>query len=133
MPKYPRFAVISIVDDDDSVRTATSGLVRSLGYRAVTFSSAEEFLASEWLDKTCCLITDYLMPGLNGVELQDRLLSQGCSMPVIFITSFPEERIRLAALAAGAIGFLSKPYDEGSLIECLETAVTIADEKNRLQ
>jgi FixJ family two-component response regulator len=115
--------VISIVDDDASVREATKGLVRSLGYRAATFGSAEEFLGSERLHDTACLITDVQMPGLSGVELQSRLIEDGHRMPVIFLTAFPEDRVRDRALGAGAYGFLSKPFDEENLIGCLTRAL----------
>src|SRR5262245_51408896 len=103
VPKRP---MVSIVDDDASVRDATQELVRSLGYAAATFESAEEFLTSAQVDDTACLITDIQMPGLNGVELQRRLLAEGRRMPIIFITAYPEERIRARVIAAGAIGFL---------------------------
>ncbi len=115
--------MISIVDDDASVREATKGLVRSLGYKAVTFGSAEEFLGSERLHDTACLITDVQMPGLSGVDLQSRLIEDGHRMPVIFLTAFPEDRIRDRALGAGAFGFLSKPFDEEHLIGCLTRAL----------
>jgi FixJ family two-component response regulator len=115
--------VISIVDDDASVREATKGLVRSLGYQAATFGSAEEFLGSERLHETACLITDLQMPGLSGVELQSRLIEDGHRMPVIFLTAFPEESIRDRVLDAGAYGFLSKPFEEDTLIGCLTRAL----------
>jgi FixJ family two-component response regulator len=115
--------VISIVDDDASVREATKGLVRSLGYEAATFGSAEEFLGSERLHDTDCLITDVQMPGLSGVDLQSRLIEDGHRMPVIFLTAFPEDRIRDRVLGAGAYGFLSKPFEEDNLIGCLARAL----------
>lgn len=120
MPKVP---VISIVDDDESVREATKGLVRSLGYTAATFASAEEFLDSTHLHETSCLITDVQMPGLNGVELQSRLIADGHRMPVIFITAFLDERLRTRALDAGACGFLTKPFDDEILIGHLDRAL----------
>jgi FixJ family two-component response regulator len=115
--------VISIIDDDPSVRQATDGLVRSLGYEAVTFASAEDFLESDHIDDTSCLITDVQMPGLSGVELQSVLNARGTRLPIIFITAFPEDRIRRCVLAAGAVGFLSKPFEEAVLIERLEAAL----------
>jgi CheY-like chemotaxis protein len=87
-----------------------------------TFESAERFLESGRLAETSCLISDVQMPGLSGLDLQSRLLAKGCCIPVIFITAFPEERF-IRASSAGAIGFLSKPFDEGALIKCLETAL----------
>jgi FixJ family two-component response regulator len=115
--------IVSIIDDDPSVRQATDGLVRSLGYRAATFESAEDFLSSNLVADTSCLITDVQMPGLSGVELQSLLNARGTRVPIIFITAFPEERIRRSVLAAGAIGFLSKPFNEARLIEHLQTAL----------
>ena len=119
----PQVLVISIVDDDESVREATKRLVRSLGYAAVAFGSAEEFLSSDRLHDTQCLITDVQMPGLGGVELQDYLIAKGHEVPVIFVTAFPDERLRRRALSAGAFGFLSKPLDEDILIGCLDRAL----------
>ena len=115
--------MISIIDDDPSVREATDGLVRSLGYQAVTFASAEDFLQSDRVDETACLITDVQMPGLSGVELQRVLVARGNHTPMIFITAFMEEKTRRRALDAGAIGFLGKPFDEARLIEYIETAL----------
>jgi len=115
--------MISIVDDDKSVRETTSSLVRSLGLNARAFASAEEFLLSDQLSDTACLITDVQMQGMSGVELQSQLLAQGRHMPIIFMTAFPEERIRKSVLNAGAIGFLSKPFDEECLIDCLDKAL----------
>ena len=115
--------VISIIDDDPSVREATDGLVRSLGYRSVTFASAEDFLQSDRIAETSCLITDVQMPGLSGVELQTALIARGSRMPIIFITAYPEERVRRSVLDAGAVGFLSKPFDEARLIEHLQAAL----------
>ena len=115
--------VISIIDDDPSVRQATDGLVRSLGYRSATFASAEDFLQSGRVNDTSCLITDVQMPGLSGVELQSVLIQRGSRVPIIFITAFPEDRIRRSVLEAGAIGFLSKPFSEARLIEHLQVAL----------
>jgi|SRR5215475_13170377 len=115
--------MISIIDDDPSVREATDGLMRLLGYRAATFASAEDFLRSERMNDSSCLITDVQMPGLSGVELQSVLLAQGNKTPMIFITAFPEEILRRRALEAGAIAFMSKPFDEERLIEHVETAL----------
>jgi FixJ family two-component response regulator len=124
LPKVP---VISIVDDDESVREATKGLVRSLGYVAATFASGEEFLNSDRVNDTSCLITDVQMPGLDGLELQSRLTAMGRHVPIIFVTAFPQERIRARALKAGASGFLSKPFSDASLIACLDRALAEDD------
>jgi FixJ family two-component response regulator len=121
--------LISIVDDDESIRESTEGLVRSLGYRAATFASAEEFLQSDSVDNTSCLITDMQMPGLSGIDLQRGLIARGVEMPTIFITAFPEEGTRLRALTAGAFGYLGKPFSEESLIKCLDKAFGRSGEK----
>jgi FixJ family two-component response regulator len=115
--------MISIVDDDESVREATKGLIRSLGYSAATFASAEEYLRSERVRDTSCLITDVQMPGMSGVDLQHRLIAEGHRTPIIFVTAFPEERLRTRALEAGAFGFLNKPFDDECLIKCLDKAL----------
>jgi FixJ family two-component response regulator len=115
--------MISIVDDDKSIRDATEGLVRSLGYRTATFESAEAFIDSDRLKDTVCLITDVQMPGLTGLDLQDHLNAHGRLMPVIFVTAFPDDGIRARALKAGAVGFFRKPFDEDKLVECLDLAV----------
>src|SRR5215203_6897327 len=115
--------MISIVDDDQAVREATKGLVRSLGYCTSMFSSAEEFLESDRLHDTSCLITDVNMPGLSGLELQSRLVADGYRMPIIFITAFSEKTARARAMKAGAICFMSKPYREDWLIDCLDRAL----------
>ena len=120
MPKMP---VIAIVDDDELFRRATTSFVRSLGYGTASFDSAEAFLKSEEISDADCLITDVQMPGMTGIELQDRLIAQGHSLPVIFITAFPEMRARAQALAAGAVGFLAKPFDDRNLISCLNEAL----------
>ena len=115
--------MISIVDDDESVREAMRRLVRSLGYAATTFTSAEEYLHSDHVERTSCLISDVKMPGMSGVELQARLIADGRGTPIIFITAFPEERVRARVLQAGAIGYLSKPLGDECLLECLAKAL----------
>lgn len=115
--------VISIVDDDVSVREAIKSLIRSLGYAVATFASGEEFLKSDSIHDTSCLITDLQMAGMNGLELQTRLIASGRRLPIIFVTASPEAHARTQALAAGAAGFLSKPLRDESLISCLHQAV----------
>src|SRR5262249_17177964 len=122
MSKVP---LISIVDDDALARDGISELVESLGYRAIAFESAQHFLGSSLLAETTCLITDVQMPGLNGLELQEALLSQGNRTPVILITAFPNEKHRTRALDNGAVGFLSKPFNEQTLIEYLTVAIKL--------
>lgn len=115
--------VISIIDDDRSVRAATYNLVRSLGYIVHAFASAEEFLRSTQLNGTSCVIADVQMPAMSGVELQAHLLAQGHRVPFIFITAFPVESICARALKAGATCFLTKPFDGETLIKCLDNAL----------
>jgi FixJ family two-component response regulator len=122
-PHLTKALVISIIDDDSSIREAVKRLIKSLGYVAATFASAEEFLKSGHLHDTACLITDVQMPGMSGVELQSHLLASGHRVPVIMVTGFPEEGVRARALEAGAFGFLSKPFSEDSLIACLNRAL----------
>ena len=118
--------MIAIVDDDAAVREATKTLVRAMGYNASTFGSANEFLKSEKVHDTSCLITDLQMPGLSGIDLQDRLIASGYRIPIIFITAYPDENVRLRVMKAGAIGFLSKPYNHDHLLGCLEKALKAA-------
>jgi len=122
MPEAP---LISIVDDDALARDGIRELVDSLGYNSATFMSAEHFLENGMIAETTCLITDLQMPGLSGLELQQALRSQGYHTPVILITAYTNEKHRTRALGNGAIGFLTKPFDERSLIECLTVATTL--------
>ena len=115
--------LIAIVDDDALARDGIRELVASLGYEAVTFSSAQDFLTSGALTKTTCLITDLQMPGLSGLELQEAIRSRGYCTPVILVTAFPNEQHRRRALDNGAVGFLNKPFEEGSLIGCINAAI----------
>ena len=107
-----RAPLISIIDDDALARDGIRELVESLGYKATTFESAEDFLKSSLLAETACLITDLQMPELNGLELQEALRSQGYQTPVILITGYPNQKHRTRALDNGAVGFLSKPFTE---------------------
>jgi FixJ family two-component response regulator len=119
--------VISVIDDDGSVRVATGNLLRSRGYTVHTFPSAEEFLRSPHLDHTSCVIADVQMPAMSGLELQSLLLNQRRAVPFIFITAFPEESVRARAMNAGAICFLNKPFDRGTLMSCLDIALRRTD------
>jgi FixJ family two-component response regulator len=123
--------VISVVDDDASIRVATDSLLRARGYTVSTFASAAEFLRSRQLDEASCVITDVRMPDMSGVELQTVVRNQGRSTPFIFITAFPEESARLRALHDGAVCFLSKPFDAPTLIRCVEAALTAGDATTR--
>jgi FixJ family two-component response regulator len=116
-------AMVSIIDDDPLAREGIRELVESLGYKARVFVSAQDFLQSGAIATTGCLITDLQMPGLNGLDLQQRLQTQGHRTPVILITAYPSEKHRSRAMNAGAIGFLSKPFEEQSLVKCLIAAM----------
>ena len=118
-----KLPLVAIIDDDASVRATTDSLVRSLGYIVNTFPSAEEFLRSNRLDDLSCVIADVQMPGMSGFELQAHLLTQRNHVPFIFVTAFPDERVRAQALRAGAICYLTKPFDGDSLIQGLQAAL----------
>jgi FixJ family two-component response regulator len=120
----PEAPVISIVDDDESVRIATTRLVKSLGFIGQAFASAQDFLDSPRLVDTSCVIVDVQMPGMTGVELQNLLIAKGIRTPMIFITAFPDEATRARVLERGALCFLSKPCDGPTLIRYLEKALT---------
>ena len=120
MPKKP---LISIVDDDESVREATKGLMKSLGFTAKTFSSAADFLTSRHLRRTACLIADVNMPGMTGPELHDRLRDLGSTIPTILITAYHDDNVRARALSAGVICYLRKPFDEDDLLVCIHSAL----------
>jgi FixJ family two-component response regulator len=119
----PDVPVISIIDDDESIRTGTMSLVRSLGFAAHAFPSARAFLRSEQLSETLCLISDIQMPEMSGIELHDALRARGHDIPMIFITAFPNEKVRAQALARGAVCFLNKPFDGETLSRCLDVAL----------
>jgi FixJ family two-component response regulator len=120
MDKRP---MISIVDDDASMREATASLMRAAGFSPEAFSCADEFLQSEALPHTNCLIADVQMPGMSGVELQGRLVQSGKPIPTVFVTAFPDEKVRERALEAGAVCFLTKPFNEDELLKCVQTAL----------
>jgi FixJ family two-component response regulator len=103
--------LISIVDDDDTVRAATESLVKSLGFETSTFASADSFLQSLSLSETRCLILDVQMPNMSGIELQERLSNLGFEIPIIFMTAYPDDAVRQRALQAGAVAFLLKPFE----------------------
>jgi FixJ family two-component response regulator len=119
--------LIAIVDDDELARDGMRDLVESLGYAAATFTSAESFLQSPVIAQATCLVTDLQMPGQSGLELQEALRSQGYQMPVILVTGYPNEKDRTRALNNGAVDFLSKPFDDRWLIECLTDAIKLHD------
>jgi FixJ family two-component response regulator len=116
-------SVISVIDDDASVRAAADNLLSSHGYLVHAFASAEEFLQSARLDDSSCVIADVQMPAMSGLDLLTHTRAKGYALPFIFITAFPEESVRARALKAGAICFLAKPFAGPALISCVEAAV----------
>jgi len=115
--------LISIVDDDESVRRTTKLLVESFGYRAAVFESAESFLKSDQLYDTSCLVVDVQMPGMNGLQLQSHLAAEGCFIPIIFITAYGDQESRRRALQAGAVAFLDKPFSDQQLLKSIRSAL----------
>jgi|ERR1700723_2058406 len=115
--------LVAIVDDDDLMRSALQGMLKSVGLRSRAFASAEEFLASGLQRQTACLIADIRMPGMSGLELQARLNAEHCRIPTIFITAHGDTRMRMQALRAGAVDFMAKPFDDGVLIESVRAAL----------
>ncbi|HXG64421.1 MAG TPA: response regulator [Blastocatellia bacterium] len=120
MPDNP---VISIVDDDESVREAIESLIKSVGLNAQVFASAEEFLNSNHIEDTSCLILDMRMPGMSGLELQRRLAAGDYGIPIIFISAHSDDKIRAQALGAGAVDFLFKPFTEEALVYTVQAAL----------
>ena len=116
--------IVSIIDDDESVRIATSSLVRSLGWDVRLYPSAEDFLASGQIGDVACVISDVQMPGMTGLEMQRRLLDGGMTLPIIFISAFASETVRRQVLDGGAMCVLSKPVDGTAVSRCLETLQT---------
>ena len=117
---------IAIIDDDESFRIGLHFFVTSLGYNAVVFASATEFLESDQLNRTSCVISDVRMPVMSGIQLQAYLRSKGREIPIIFITAVPEEAVRQQAFDDGAIAFLNKPLEDLALIASLEKAIARA-------
>ena len=115
--------MISIVDDDESIREATEAQMKSLGFNAQTFPSAIDFLASSRIEDTSCLFADFNMPHMTGVELHRRLLDLGYAIPTILITAYPDDDVRARALADGVICYLVKPFDEADLLHCVHLAL----------
>jgi len=117
--------LVSIVDDDESVRESLRGLIRSIGLRVETFASAEAFANAEQLGNTDCLILDVRMPGMSGLELQRELAASKRDIPIIFITAHgSDEDVRARALRDGAVAYLSKPFSEDALLEAVSAALS---------
>ena len=115
--------LLSVVDDDESVRESLPDLLRQFGFAARAFSSAEEFLSSNCVDETRCLILDIAMPGINGPELHQELKRRRREIPIVFITAQTDESIRARVLEQGAAGFLLKPFSDTALLAALNTAL----------
>ena len=115
--------LISIVDDDDSLRNSLDNLIRSVGFRTQCFPSAEAFLISNQARETACLILDVRMPGVNGLDLQRQIVSANWRIPIIFITSHVDDDARGRALDGGAVGFLYKPFREQELLDAIDAAL----------
>jgi len=116
-------SIVSVVDDDESVRESLPDLLRELGFAAHAFSSAEEFLASDYVDQTRCLVLDIAMPGMTGPDLQRELKLRRKEIPIVFITAHRDETVRPRALEQGAVECLFKPFSEQALVEALNAAL----------
>lgn len=115
--------VVAIVDDDELIRDSLDGLMKEAGLPALSFASAEEFLNSGEQERTACLIADIRMPGMSGLELQSRLNKEHFRIPIIFITAQGDEKMRMQALRAGAVEFLTKPFDDEALLDSVRAAL----------
>jgi FixJ family two-component response regulator len=114
--------LISVVDDDESIRRTTTLLIESFGFRAAAFDSAESFLKSGQQHNTSCLILDVQMPGMNGLQLQSELAAAGCGIPIIFITAYDDKESRGRAMQADAVAFLGKPFSDEHLLQTIRSA-----------
>jgi two-component system response regulator FixJ len=116
-------SVISVVDDDQSVRESLASLLRSMGFEVRTFASAQDFLASDEARATGCLLLDLRMPGMGGLELQQHLAAADVRVPIVFLTAHGDEEARARALRAGAVDFLTKPFSEKALLDSVHAAL----------
>lgn len=124
--------LISVIDDDESVRRTTKLLIESFGFRALDFESAESFLRSGQLQENSCLIVDIQMPGMTGLQLQSYLAAKGCGIPIIFITAYDDNNSRQKAFQAGAAAFLGKPFSDERLLEIIRSALGHGKESSTL-
>jgi FixJ family two-component response regulator len=119
-------SLVSVVDDDESVRESLPDLLRELGFAVQAFASAEEFLASDCVGQTRCLILDIAMPGMSGPDLQRELTRRGQEIPIVFITAHKDETVRPSMLARGAVECLFKPFSETALLEAVNAALRVS-------
>ena len=124
MPDNP---CIVVIDDDQSVQEGVLNLLRSSGFEAIAFASAEEFLSSDALKRAACLVVDVQMPGMGGIGLQNHLATTNRNIPIIFITAHPSDAVSKKALQSGAIAFLVKPFSEADFINGIQTALKFSD------
>jgi FixJ family two-component response regulator len=127
-PCMAHVSVISVVDDDQSVRESLHGFLRSFGFKVRVFTSAEEFLVTKKFDQTDCLILDVRMPGMSGLELQQQLKSKALNIPIIFVTAHGDDETKARAFGGGAVAFLIKPFSEESVLGALNTALNKKNE-----
>lgn len=120
-------ALVSVVDDDESVREALPDLLRELGFAVQAFASAEEFFSSHCVDQTRCLLLDVAMPGMSGPDLQRELLRRGQEIPIVYITAHKDEAVRPRLLELGAVECLFKPFSETELLEAVNAALRVAE------
>jgi FixJ family two-component response regulator len=123
MANQGKTKLVAIVDDDDLMRGALQGMLKSVGLRSQAFASAEEFLISGQQNHIACLIADIRMPGMSGLELQAQLNAEQRRIPTIFITAHGDEKMRMRALKAGAVEFLAKPFDDEALLKSVRAAL----------
>ena len=120
--------IVAIIDDDQAVGNAIEVLLRSIGLTARTFCSGEQLLGSPELDRVGCLVVDFDMPMMNGLDLLGNLFRLGREIPFVIITAYPSEEIRIRALQSGAVSYLTKPFDDGDLLNGIRAALQIAEE-----
>jgi FixJ family two-component response regulator len=116
-------SLVSVVDDDESVRESLPDLLRAFGFKALAFSSAEEFLSSDCVGRTSCLILDIAMPGMTGPDLQRELALRRQAIPIVFITAYGDDSVRLRMIEQGAVECLFKPFSQAAVLEALDAAL----------
>jgi FixJ family two-component response regulator len=120
----PKPSLVSVVDDDESIREALPDLLRQFGFAAETFASAEAFLASEFVGRTSCLLLDVAMPGMSGPDLQQELTRRRQKIPIVFITAYGDASVLRRLLARGAVRCLIKPFSDAALLDAVDAALT---------